>query len=389
MPPAILFLDQFGRFGGAQRVLQAILRARTSSWYEPIIALNGEGDFREWLKSSGYAVHNLAIGKYSSGRKSVGDSWRFFWRTLWSACQLVVLVFRRDVQLLYANAPRTFICAAIAGRITGRPVIWHLHNVLSPGIRLKVVASFSGWVRQIVVCSDAAAQPVLAARPKLANKIVIVHNPVPAWAGKAERSAAKEGIPSSHHNRNHLGVGILGRITPFKGQLQFAEAARLVLQEFEQVHFWIIGSPTAGDSADEAYFEEVQRDVRAARLGSWFSFVPHDHDVARCYDLLDIVVLASQGPEAFPMILLEAMSLGKAIVAPRAGGVAELLEDGQTALLVREASAGSLAQGILDLLYDPGKRRQLAENGRKVSSERFSIDLFNEKIQRVLEAALR
>jgi glycosyltransferase involved in cell wall biosynthesis len=388
MPSQILFLDQFGTFGGGQRVLWEILQSLSPSKYVPVIALNGEGDFREELTAAGHAVEDLALGNYQTGKKPISDFCRFTWKTLSASSRLADLIKRRDIQALYANGPRTFACAAIAGRITRRPVIWHLHKVLLPGAELKWAVYFSRWANHILTCSKAVALPLLEAKPELTARITVIHNPIPQWAdsiGSCDR-LEPEKVLQQHHDC--LNVGILGRVTPFKGQLQFAEAARIILQEFRQVHFWIIGSPVAGDDKDWAYFREVQRFVTHSEINSRFSFVAHQQDVEPYYALLDVVVVASQGPEAFGMTVLEAMSLGKALVVPKAGGISELVDDGETALVIPEAKPETLARKVLELLGDAKKRKWLGERAKKVARERFSRDVFVEKIEQILHSAL-
>jgi glycosyltransferase involved in cell wall biosynthesis len=144
-----------------------------------------------------------------------------------------------------------------------------------------------------------------------------------------------------------------------------------------------------GDHQDQQYLEQIRSFVKDSRLECRFSFVGHQSDVRPYYDLIDIVVVASQGPEAFGMTVLEAMSLAKAVVAPRAGGIDELVEDEYTALLVKEASPQALAAKILDLVRDSEKRGRLGKNAREVAQARFSADAFEERIQQILNSALR
>jgi glycosyltransferase involved in cell wall biosynthesis len=384
----ILFLDQFGTFGGGQRVLWEILQSLDPSRFTPIVALNGKGDFRERVAKAGFLTEDLAIGNYRSGKKSMSDSIRFLGRTLFSALRLASLVRQRNVKLLYANGPRTFACAAIAGRITGRPVIWHLHNVLPEGAELKWLICFARWVRQILACSQAVAQPLLRAKPEFTSKVTIVYNPIPRWVHSSRRHGLAAPTTTCKEPRQSLNVGILGRVTPFKGQLQFAEAARIVLEKFRKAHFWIIGGPAEGSAQDAAYLEEVRGLIKHYGMEQQFSFVAHQQDVAPYYDLLDIVVVASQGPEAFPMTVLEAMALGKPVVVSHAGGIAELVETDKTALVVPEASPEALAKGIRELLANAAKRQWLGENASTVARERFPMRAFEEMIQQVLDSAL-
>src|SRR5262245_56106568 len=99
MPLPILFIDQFGTFGGGQKVLWVVLQSLVPTNYAPVIALNGDGSFRKTLAASGYQVIDLAIGTYRSGKKSNRDELRFLWRTALCALQLAICVIRRDIRL--------------------------------------------------------------------------------------------------------------------------------------------------------------------------------------------------------------------------------------------------------------------------------------------------
>src|SRR5688572_28654985 len=175
----LLFLDQFGYLGGGQRVLLQTLNSLDRAHYQTMVALGKRGDFRERLLNKGVPVMDLPLGHYHSGEKTLPDQIRFLFRSLYCALVLVGWVFRHQPSLLFANGPRTFICAAIAGCVTGRPVIWHLHNVLPKGVELSLLVFFSRWVHTIVVCSQAVAQPLLERKASLKQKVRLIYNPVP------------------------------------------------------------------------------------------------------------------------------------------------------------------------------------------------------------------
>src|SRR5262245_58370377 len=129
----LLFLDQFGTLGGGQRVLLETLNSLDRSQYQAVVALGARGDFRDRLLDEGIPVMDLPLGSYHSGKKTPLDMVRFFLRSLYCALVLTKWVFRRSPDLLFANGPRTFVCATLVGWLTRRPVIWHLHNVLPQG----------------------------------------------------------------------------------------------------------------------------------------------------------------------------------------------------------------------------------------------------------------
>ncbi|MCI0419108.1 MAG: glycosyltransferase family 4 protein [Acidobacteria bacterium] len=384
LPAPILFLDQSSDFGGGQRVLLDVLHSLRREEFQPLVALSGQGEFRKTLAAEGVRVFHLPIGNYASREKSRLDQVRFIFRTLLCSLLIVSDVFRHRVRLIYANGPRVFLCAAVAGELAGRPVLWHLHNVLPSGAELRLVAFFSRWVRHLVACSKAAASPLLDRDAGLAARIRIIHNPVRHWSGTTSREAALRDLKMLPLPASVVVFGIIGRITPFKGQRQFVEAGAIVLQQSHPACFCVIGSPATGDRGDRSYLEEIQIWVRTARLESSVFFVPYQCEVEQCYALLDVVVLASQGPEGLGLTALEAMSLGKAIIAPATGGIPEMLEDQKTALLASEASPAALADRMFELIRDPDKRRRLGENARRIAQERFSAERFEQEILQVL-----
>jgi len=382
----LLFIDQFGTLGGAQRVLLETLNSLDSVQYQSMVALGTDGDFREKLLGDGIAVKKLPLGGYHSGKKTLLDMGRFLFRSLYCALVVACWVVRHRPNLLFANGPRTFICATLAGWLTRRPVIWHLHNVLPQGVELSVLAVFSRWVHTIIVCSQAAAQPLLERKPSLQPKIRLIYNPVsrlkqPA-PGEVSRLQEAFGV-----RPEKVCIGILGRVTPFKGQWHFLQAARLVLQQTQEAHFFVIGSPAA-DRTDQEYYRKLQLTVEQSGMKNSVCFIEHQREVERYLAMLDSVVVASQGPEAFPQTIIEAMSMGKAVIAPASGGIPELLEDGKTGLFAEVNEPNKLAATMLKLIHERDLCESLGRSAQERISRHDSRETFGEAIHSTLTSCL-
>jgi len=382
----LLFLDQFGTLGGGQRVLLETLNSLDRGQYETMVALGTRGDFRERLLEEGIPVMDLPLGSYHSGKKTLLDMVRFFFRSLYCAVVLTGWVFRHRPDLLFANSPRTFIFVTLAGCVTHRPVIWHLHNVLRQGVELCLLSMFSRWVHTIVVCSQAAAQPLLERRPGLRSKIRLIYNPVPRLKqpapGDLDRLRETFGVQPEQ-----VCIGILGRVTQFKGQWHFLQAARLVLQQAQEARFFVIGSPAA-DKTDQDYYSQLRLIVEQTGMNNSVFFVEHQREVESFLAMMDVVVVASQGPEALPQTIIEAMSLGKAVIAPASGGIVEILEDGKTGLFAEVNEPNKLAATILKLIHDPDIRKSLACTAQERISRHNSREKFAEAIQSTLKSCL-
>jgi glycosyltransferase involved in cell wall biosynthesis len=110
-------------------------------------------------------------------------------------------------------------------------------------------------------------------------------------------------------------------------------------------------------------------------------------DVPDLMGAADAVCLASDA-EGVPMAILEAMALGRPVVATDVGGVSEAVESGETGLLVPTNDEAALAAALLRLVADPGLRRRLGEKGRQRYRECFGIDRMVEEYAQVFEAVL-
>ncbi len=384
MRKKILFLDQFGSLGGGQRVLMDTLAVLDASQFDATVALAGEGDFKRLLLASGIPVIDLPLGNYHSGSKTLWDMVRFGPRTLLCSLSLTGTVLRNRFDLIFANGPRTFACAAALGFLTRRPVFWHLHNVFSSQTVAKALSVLALGVTRIITCSKSAAAPLLKYRPDLQSKTWLIPNPVPDWQEPDSHWDAARWRQSSGLEDDSLSFGVVGRITPFKGQAEFIEAARLVCQYTEKVKFFIVGSPAPDDPQDAVYYERLKAQVENSRLQSHVFFVDFQDEIQRFYSLIDVVVLASQGEEASPRTLIEAMYLGKPIIAPFQGGIPEIVADGKTGLLVGTADSHLLSDRMLKLIHNSEKRRLLGEAARHDVMTRFSRVAFKQAMSNAL-----
>lgn len=157
-------------------------------------------------------------------------------------------------------------------------------------------------------------------------------------------------------------VGIVGRLDPVKRHDLFIEAALLLSKEINNIRFIVVGG---GTNAQE---RQLQRHIDTLGLSASFVLIPHTDKMHSIYNLLDTMVLCSDS-EAFPNVVLEAMSCGVPVVATNVGDVAFML--GDTGIVVAEATPFELQQSVLTLL----QRRELESiKSRSRVADTFSID---------------
>lgn len=179
--------------------------------------------------------------------------------------------------------------------------------------------------------------------------------------------------------------GIFGRIVEWKGIREFVLAAATVVEADPDAHALIVGDVSDGS---DAYYNDIVRLIADRGLDDRILLTGYRADVAPWMDLMDVVVHASTEPEPFGMVLIEAMAVGKPVVATRDGGPLDIVVDGATGLLVERKDPEALAEAILRLLADPRRAAAMGRAGKARVAAHFSNAHTAAQVQDVYERAL-
>ncbi len=164
-----------------------------------------------------------------------------------------------------------------------------------------------------------------------------------------------------------------GRLTSWKGQEVFIEAVNLVNIElgYEAFYTVILGS----DQGRQLYKKKLIRLSEQYRMSKQMRFIDHCKNMALAYKVSDIIVSASNQPEAFGRVSVEAQSMGKPIVASNIGGSNETVIDGKTGFLFESNNAKSLSKQILKVLnMDETSLKMMGIDARKNVTQRFNVE---------------
>ena len=165
-------------------------------------------------------------------------------------------------------------------------------------------------------------------------------------------------------------IGIIGRISPWKGQHIFIQAAAMIGEEFPNVAFEIIGAPLFSETEYESEIRQMATELGLRRL----TFKGTVHDVQNALARLNIVVHASTVGEPFGQVIIEAMAAGKPVIATDGGGVPEIVENDVTGYLVPMNDVGAIAEAMRNMLRAPGRAREMGMRGRERVLRSFTIE---------------
>jgi glycosyltransferase involved in cell wall biosynthesis len=154
-----------------------------------------------------------------------------------------------------------------------------------------------------------------------------------------------------------------------KGQQFLVRAIPRVVEKFPRVRFFIVGK---GELQTE--LKELAASLGIARE---LVFTGFRSDVGAFYKIADLFVMSSV-QEGLGTAVLDALAEGKAVVATDCGGIPEIIHNGETGRLVEPANPEALARGIIDVLRHPEQAGRMADRGRALVQNQFSIEAMAE-----------
>jgi glycosyltransferase involved in cell wall biosynthesis len=382
-PIPILFLEQQAHRAGAQRVLAEVLRAVEPD-YLPIVGFPEDGPFVEEIKSRGIETFLYPLGRYSSGRKSVADVRNLVLRSFYCGWLLARLIRRRGIRLVYINGPRSLIAATLAARLTGTPAVFHLHLTMTRASDIFVASRAAKYVTKILACSATTAAALLAGHTELKSKLRVIYNPVRALPAAAPCSAQADWLCADVPNGRAFVVGVVGRITPQKGQHVVLDAALEVARRGRALRVIFVGAPGPHSFEDDFYLSSLRLFVRDSSLEGQVTWAGYQEDPNPVYGVCDIVVIPSTVSEGLPMVAIESMQLGIPVIGSNVGGIPEIVRDGVNGFLVPPNNAEALADRIQQLLDDGELLKRMKVNALASVDGRFSAGNFALAIRRVI-----
>ena len=164
-----------------------------------------------------------------------------------------------------------------------------------------------------------------------------------------------------------------GRLTSWKGQEVLIEAVNLINIEigYEAFYLVILGS----DQGRELYKKKLIRLSEQYRMSKQIRFISHCKNMPLAYKVSDIIISASNEPEAFGRVAVEAQSMSKPIIASNIGGSNETVIDEKTGFLFESNNAKSLSEQILRVLnMEETSLKMMGIEARKNVTQRFNVE---------------
>ncbi|MEI8381661.1 MAG: glycosyltransferase family 4 protein [Planctomycetota bacterium] len=290
---------------------------------------------------------------------------------LWGTVVRSILLRR-----LVANPPdlihiqsRAALCQGMwLSRHLQRPFILTVHDYLQPDERCRIDTK---WCRRIIAVSDSVRADLLERTPLPENLVTVIHSGV-------DRASSCDLLKVFKPNRVPV-VGTAGPLEAVKGFPFFLGAAARVLATGREVEFLI-----AGAGPEESNLRRLSRELG---INDKVTFVPNLLDFDDALAAMDVFVLPSL-QQGIGTIMLDAMAMGRPVIATRVGGVYCAVHDNETGLLVPPSNSEILAERIVELLDDQSKAQAIGSAGRELVERDFGVDGMIDQTAAVYRAVL-
>lgn len=358
------------RRGGAELALRNLLKATGDSRIIWLAVFLEHGPMVQEIRDLGIESVVVPAGRLRQPA-----------RTIWAVLRLASLARRHQADLVLSWMTKGQIYGGMVSALSRRPGAWYQAGIPSPHSWLERVAALLP-ARVVLTCSGAGASVQRRLWPR--RRVAVV------YPGVSLDQFDPEVLPPPVEARRLLGlpaegplIGAIGRLQRWKGMHVLIEALPAIVKAHPDAQCVVVGEHHEREPDYLAYLEKL-----VDRLDL------HEHvrllvqrNSPMWIQAMDVVALVSDH-EPFGIVVVEAMALGKPVVAGDTDGPTELIVDGHSGLLVPFGDSAALGQAVCSLVDDPKLAERIGAAAR-VRAEDFSMEAFASSFSVALASVVR
>ena len=351
----ILHIYQNSKIGGVQQQLLSLLKAYNRDVFNPIFCCLGPKDaISEEIEKVGVEIIALSRSRYH----------RF---SLAIVRDLYRLMKQKNIHIVRTHRYRANLYGRLAAWLSGVSVtIISLHDNYNKDMRLerrianKILSKFTD---KMIAVSESIKRDIIKYDGIYPSKILVIPNGIDTERFKPEGIFADLRKEFSIQERDTV-IGFIGRIVPAKGLEYLIDAFSYLKEDFKNIKLLIIGEGNL--------VERLREQAKEKKLDDSIIFPGGRRDIPDILACINIFVMPSIA-EGLPNALLEAMAMGKPIVATMIGGIPEVIKNGFNGLLVPPRDPASLATAIKELIGNGQLSARMGQAARDLVMNKYSI----------------
>ncbi|MBU4333349.1 MAG: glycosyltransferase family 4 protein [Candidatus Omnitrophica bacterium] len=354
----ILYIHNKTQISGGETSLMNLWENMDRKAFNLFLAIPEKGKLSEYARSLNMKVVLLKIPKISL---------LHCFSIVRALISLISLIKTNKIDIIHSYSPRNNILGAIAGKLLGKPIIWHERNL--PFGNEKDISRQLLFLPDMIICNSKAVAKRFETNNNIPVKVKTILNGV-----NVKRFSTNSNTDTFRHKFNldrRKVVGIISNLNKRKNVDYFIDIAAKIAQKRKDVQFVIVG-----DTFEEQNnrFEELNKIISNLGLKDHFTFTKFVDDMPEILSCFNISVHVTE-KEACSRAILESMACGKPVVALNDGGNPELIENEISGILVEPNNLDKFTETLNSLLDNDHLCSKLGEMARKRIIELFDINV--------------
>lgn len=337
---------------GAEQLLVDLFRAFDRDRFDlSVLLIRGEGPLAREIRALGIPVVRLSA-RFRFDLSILG--------------QIRAYVVAHKIDVVHTHLMTADLWGRLAVLGTKVRIVSTSHNIHADSGRVRgVLDRMLAYFTDAIVCVSPVVRASRTRESRLpSDRMVSIDNGIDLQRVHAPESRAVARA-ALFLGEGTLALGIVGRLAPAKNHALLFEAVALVCREGAGSRLAVL---VAGDGELEAALATRARDLG---IDGQVRFLGLRRDIPRILKALDLLVISSTR-EGLPIVLLEAMKAGLPVIATRAGGIPDVIDDGRTGILV-DSDPATLARAIVRLLFDGALRERLGKAAEESVVQHFDV----------------
>jgi len=384
----VLYTDHFPEVAGGQMALLTRLEYLDRERWRPVVAVpDTNGRFHEELRARNIETVEVQFNRgdiRSTNEKGIlSDPLQLSKHVpvvLGAVADLTRIIDRAGVEVIHTNSFKSAVLSVLPATLTGTPLVYHAHSSRAysdHGVLDHVVCTAS---QRIIANSSFTAETF----GPWGEKTDVVYNPVDADRFDPGRVSI-EPVRDRYGTSDGPLIGSVGRLTPRKRQTDLIEAFPRILDSYPDATLLLVGGQYDGLGTE---FEmKVTERIRELGLEDSVIVTGFLEDIESVIAALDVLVHPAE-KEPLGRVVIEGLLLETPVVASGDGGIAEIIDHGETGLLVPQGNPAAIADGVTRLLDDPDWATSLGRAGRQTARDRFDPDRITDAEEQIYEAVI-
>lgn len=361
---------------GSAKILLQVVRICVKEDEKVIVVLPHQGSLVPALEALGVQVFIINIGVL---RRRYFTPWGMIGRVfLWVyACfKLSSLIRKHEISKIYVNSANVLI-GPVLKKITGLPLIWHLHEIVERPAILKRFLTLLICQADLVIAVSAATRNFWLAQSKHLS-IELLYNGIDCAEYENVGNLMEFEFPFTlKKEKRGIVIAMVGRIQTWKGQSYFLDIMKSLKSQVDNhlipCYAVIVGDPYPGY---EHYAAELKLEIEQKGLQQNVFYLGYRNDIPSILASIDLLVVSSILPDPLPTVILEAMASSKPVISTRQGGALEMVVENDTGFFIPLNDPQQSAAIIKTTLSNPENLIKLGVNGYNNVHKFFSLSAF-------------